>query len=441
MRPLDAKPIVWAVVLTACAPPESPMRWLGFPGDGTAKTAIIASRSPTLELEVVDLEDPTFTELDLGDRPPYRAAHVLLYADTPRQLGYEPGPLVAGTSEADSIPLVSPNRGVYATSIDEESLEVSWLQNTNVPDDIADFRVRVSDECALFGAATVQESVEGIVYFRIPIDDEHVVVRSTRDVLIVSRDGVVNLNGMTELDRMWSAYLAPNGDLYLGDFIGGIWRGRVSAETGVTNAVLLRDTDLGQIVSMDGNVDADGNVELVMLDRNARAGWLSGEDFTDLGQIDPPRVPVVWAEPGVAYIAAEGIDKVLRLSPTGVTTENIGAGSQVWHLSGHDQLGVVAGTAEGHFFALNAPRRRWGQLEGADFGWWGVGSAPYEDGFAFMLASGFIGTYKPARGFCEAMPFLRIIEAGGLAAAGEDLVVTAVPDDEETTSILYIPRL
>ncbi len=429
-----------AGVIAACAPAEAE-QWIGFPGDGEAKTAIVVTRSPDLELNVIDLEAPKTTRIPLGDAPPYRNVHMLLYDAPPDRLGYTPGILEGGTSEADSIPLVAPDRGVFVTSIDEESRAVSWLQNASVPDDIASFRVRVSDECALFAPATVQEAVNGIVYFLVQLDSEHVLVRSTDDVFIVSRDARRDLTG-TLLDRMWSAYHAPNGDLYLGDVGGAIWRAQTSVEEGIVDPVLIYQTDLTRIVTMDGHVDERGDLELFMVDRFASAGWWDGDEgYVNLGALESARPPLVWGEDGVAFIPMTGIDRVAQLSPSGLTTIHIGAGSQVMSLSRHERYGVVAGTAEGHFFALRAPTRAWGQLAGADYGWWGVSSAQYEDGFAFLLASGFIGTYKPARGFCEAMPFLRIIESGALMAAGRDLVVTAVPDDATTTTILYIPRL
>lgn len=436
---MQALRISVVALFVGCAPAES-VHWIGFPGDGEAKTAVVVTRSPDLELVVVDLDRPKPTTIPLGEAPPYRNVHVLLYDAPPDRLGYAPGPLEGGSSDADGIPLVPPDRGVFVTSIDEDSRAVNWLQSANVPDDIAAFRVRVSDECPLFAPVAAQDSINGRVYFLVRLDDEHVLVRSTEDVFIVSREGRRNLTG-TLLDRMWSAYHAPNGDLYLGDLGGAIWRAQTSVEGGIVDPVLLQQTDLARIVTMDGWVDETGNVELFMVDSTATAGWWNGETHTNLGVLDLPRPPLIWADRGEAYIPLDGIDRVARLTPSGVTEENIGAGSQIMSMSRHDRLGVVAGTAEGHFFALRAPTRAWGQLQGADYGWWAVGSSAYEDGFAFLLASGFIGTYKPARGFCEAMPYLRIIQSGALMAAGRDLVVTAVPDDAGTTTILYIPRL
>lgn len=424
------------LLASACAPPPG-TAWLGLPGDGDEKTMILATRSPEVELSVIAIGgSDRSTTLELGDEPPYRTVYALLYEDDFTRLGYAPGLLPRANSTLDSLTLTPPDRGVFATEVDALG-NVSWTSGGPLPPDVRDFPVRASQECALFGAPTLTERVEGRVRFALALDDENVLVRSRDHNIIVDRSGRRDVANPT-LDDAYSAFLAPTGDLYIGDVNGRIWRGRPSARSGIEDVTLLVETDLGPIVTIDGG-DDDGEIDLLFADAWGGIGHFDGA-YQRVGDVVEERPPLVWTGPGKGFLTRRGIALVYAIDNGTLTATNIGASSQVMNLARHELFGVVAGTAEGHFYAYRGLQREWGRIVGADYGWWSISSTPYDDGFAFLLASGFLGTYKRSRGYCEAEPVLQILTDGRVVAVGRDLVVVAVPDESPTTTIVYIPR-
>lgn len=425
-------------LLVAACTPERGQVWLGYPDITDARSMIVAHREADIELEAVDLDaGPYAAEFRLGEAPPYRSVYALLYDEPLARFGYVEGSMVRATTAADGDVLVPPDRS-FVTEVDETSLGVTWRTEGTLPDDIRDFRVLAQAKCATFGAAREQYVLDGGVHYILPLDETHALVRSFRDTFVLSHDERRDLTNAL-LQRTTAGFIAPDGMIYVADSTGEIWRGTPSVENGIENPEMVVDTGLFNVRAMAGGLD-DDKIDLILVNNSGVVGHVNEATYVEVGTVGEFRTSMVWRAPGEAFIPAIGIDTVYAVGGGRVVETEIDAESEVMHLSPHEYYGVVAGTAEGHFFALDNVGTSWSRISGGDFGWWALASTSYEDGFMFLLASGFLGQYKRSRGYCESSPILPIIEAARMTTVGIDVVIAAVPDDAPMTVVAYIPR-
>jgi hypothetical protein len=216
-----------------------------------------------------------------------------------------------------------------------------------------------------------------------------------------------------------AAFRTVDGQIWLGDEKGLLCRGRPSVRDGVESVQRMGTIDF-PIVSLDGGPRMDGETEVFMMSAAGEVARFSGSQFSRIAQLPSTQGGVVWAGEGEVLVRTTVPGAVHRIRDGRTAEERLPDPAGLISMSFLAGLGVLAGTADGAFYFRDSGGI-WSKLPGIA-GWWVTAISPYEDGFAYLLASGFVGQYRKGR-FCEPLQVLPISSDGNVVPLGADLLI------------------
>jgi hypothetical protein len=223
-------------------------------------------------------------------------------------------------------------------------------------------------------------------------------------------------------EPLWSAFRAPDGELWFGG--KRLFRGQLNERLELS--AVPDSTVTGTITMLDGGRDVDGQLELFALTaggdmlRFEEPRWtllhhFGGENETSF------RLGLVWMNPGEAFAVHQSSTAAIRYLQGAVQEEQVAA--QGMSALGYvPNLGLIAGGQAGAVFVRN---------DGGD--WSQIAEAPtlpsvvrvispHSSGFLYGGGSGLLVQYRNEQGFCDPQA-VRENAVEGLLFMGEDVAL------------------
>lgn len=302
----------------------------------------------------------------------------------------------------------------------------SWLVST--PDLRADdFRYAVSTPCAPLIAQLADLPLSGSVRWAVSAGDA--AYFGTEDGAAVIRRGTepellpwVRAGG-EPVPVVYSAWLDARGRLWLGDVDGGLWVAGVGVD-GLRATRVVAPFGDRRIVALVGDPD-DPETELYGATREGLVYRLVGDMWVVLHDLEVAErrqdVSIVWLGPGELLVGARLRRTLLHVRP-GRPPRELGdfplGVTALARLSPSDVAVAVGAGRVAHFVD--------GELEPAqpssialDI----LAFTPYDGGFLYAGASGFVGQWLPEAGFCP-VPIATLAPrtVGHLVPLGDEVV-------------------
>ena len=310
---------------------------------------------------------------------------------------YELGVLALAPEEEIGRPLTTPAR-TYRLRFDEAAV---WETTAAPSDETASLRTKV---CERVTRTEARWEVEGFVRFAIAIDDEVALFGSSNGSFASTfvSDGVTvtEIPGrLTGSSAPRSAWRGAGDDVWFGDFLGRVSKGRATRE-GIVDPEIVFRFDFGDDVdSMDGHIDEQGNVEIFASSSTGAVAHFDGSAWTRAtGQL--PGVDghaIIWRAPGEATLAALESREVARVSNGQVRPDEAPPG-EVRSARFVPALGEVLGVQSGELYVRNGDAG-WAQLT-PPLALPILAMEPSEVGIDYLLASGRVGRYHHPLGLC-----------------------------------------
>lgn len=397
--------------VVACGPSRTDL-FLALPRPEGAKSLVVGEAGPNrVALFGADLEDPFHLELE-----PAEGATLWAVGLSARlaDFGISPGPLAE--AEADSFGVR--DGGIvraYRAAVDADRSIAEWIETSDVERRVLDFSIERSlPPCATFTQVEAFH-LPGSLTFAVPLDGERALLGTNQLAIYVVSSASADPIPSTGTIR--SAF-RDGATVYFGDYFGEVYRAAIGS---IETRELATTSPISDLAILTG-----GGGKMIAVSRLGDAAFYDGSAWIDLPSLDvgTERVKAAWgSDEGFYWI--RGTNRITRVSAAGEpTTETLEVA--VFSISNLGDGGVVLGTGDGSF--LSRQGGAWATV-GGNFGWWGLDSEPYLDGFFFLLASGAVGQYRPNRPLCADQPVLGFINDGQIVVLDRRIVAAGWDGD------------
>ena len=430
------------LLCAGCGRP-GPLR-IELPEIAGARALVVAltsgARSP--EIVAVDLADPSaLGALSVPAHPGDEEVRVtvLYYPDPLASLGLRPGPLVLAGPEQPSHGLPTFQSAREAIFRDAPPAEVEWRVVGSLTPPLSELRLPFSD-CARFSSMQRVLTATKTAQFNVYADPDHALIGTgDRRLYLVGRTGTVEELALPPgAPTIYGAARDDEGSIWFGADGGELWRGRYSDHLEL--ALVSRSPSRQRIhwISL-GPTPAGTEIYTLTVqgafEQYAGGRWRGLHQFQyDVGGDE--RGGVAWIGPGEALAAYGNASELIRLRGGIVSEERptamLAGFASVAVVPGY---GVVAGDYRGGLFRESLGV--WSPISDSPVGLPRDKIIPYEDGFLFAGVNGFLGQYRPSRGFC---PLEQIAghSIRDVLILGDDLILSGVRGDTQIYGVVTV---
>lgn len=379
-----------ALLLAGCGSGATDL-FLAFPPADPGEVLVFSAPSPDGRvLTAVDPADGDYA-LRFTDVLP-GVVEVLVYpAGT-----YELGPLELAPEDELGRTLEAPDR-TYQLRFDEDAV---WETAAAPSEETTALRTRV---CERITRSEERWEVQGFVRFAIAIDDE-VALFGTSDsrfagTFVFDGSTATEVGGrLTGSSAPKSAWRGPGDEVWFGDFLGRVSKGRAT-RTGIVDPEIVFRFDFGDDVdAMDGHVDEQGNVEIFASSSTGAVAHFDGTTWTRADGLlpGPEGHAIIWRAPGEATLVSLESRDVARVSNGRLLPDDAPPGD-VRSARFVPAIGEVLGIQSGELYVRG------------DDGWDRLtpplslpilALEPSAVGIDYLLASGRVGRYHHPLGLC-----------------------------------------
>lgn len=400
-----------------------------------AKSVVLAvgdSQRLRLFAGALPIADPLLLPFEVSDSD--RAMEAAFFEGSLMQLGITSG-VIEPASDRDVLPA--------AAKVFETKLDGAWSERASIsPAFAAQKLVPRRSSCSVFTARTLDSGATHGIDLAAAIDRDTVLTGNIYGQLqLIREDGVTALPEIRDV-APHSAYVAPDGRIFLGGAEGSLWRLTIDP---FAVERLATATVTGALRHLTGGYDQNGEIELFAVAFDGQFLRWSQDEWQPLHQffyMENVFISggAVHLGPGHAVAARRSSRDIARWR-NGTLTLSVPPelNGAVQALGFVEALGAVASDELG-VMVHDAGGGEWRPLGNSRLSLELNAISQFRDGFVAGGVFGFIVEYRPGEGFCEQQQ-LGSYNINVIAPLGESLVLAGEkPNLQDTVTITIITR-